>query len=55
MRERIFLMSKMLPLIAGGILAGTFLLVLVYCISIERIFYNFSVGVEGMNRHPGWY
>ena len=31
------------------------MLVLVYCIPIERIFYNFSTGVDGMLRNPGWY
>ncbi|MFQ9516745.1 MAG: hypothetical protein ACLRZ9_13100 [Eubacterium sp.] len=43
----------LIMILGGGI--GTFLLILVYCIPIERIFTNFSSGIEGMERDENWY
>nr|WP_308624393.1 hypothetical protein [uncultured Eisenbergiella sp.] len=48
------LLTMVFFLLMGGII-GTFLLVLVYCIPLDKIFFNFSTGVEGMERNPDWH
>ena len=55
MKKVLSSLLKVIVLLVGGVVIGTVLLFLVYCIPIERIFYNFSTGVEGMIKNPGWY
>lgn len=49
MKEKAVTGLKMILILCAGSVLGVFLLVLVYCIPIDRIFYNFSTGVEGIN------
>ena len=42
-------------IVVGCSLIGVILLVMVYCLPIEPIFYNFSTGVEGMERNGEQY
>lgn len=49
MRENALTGLKMILILFAGCALGVFLLILAYCVPIDRIFYNFSTGVEGIN------
>lgn len=55
MKDKIITAVNMFLILCAGCVLGILLLVLAYCIPIDRIFYNFSTGIEGINGSGYYY